>query len=97
MDLIDLKDVSQIKRSKIQSITRLIQKKKKKKNTFEHGFKSEIVQWNRKMKCSRFLWSDCNNIIINLTIIWDTKKLIKIIKLEQLTKKNNILRNLNNF
>ena len=34
------------------------------------------------MRGSRFLKSDCNNIIINLIIIWDTNKLIKIIKLE---------------
>ena len=69
-------------KKKNQSIIRLIPKKK-----IEHGFKNEIVQWNRKMRGSRFLRSDCNNIIINLIIIWDTNKLIKIIKLEQLTKK----------
>ena len=73
-----------LKKIIIQSIIRLIPKKKKKK--FEHGFKNEIVQWNRKMRGLRFLRSDCNNIIINLIIIWDTNKLIKIIKLEQLTK-----------
>ena len=73
-----------LKKIYIQSIIRLIPKKKKK---IEHGFKNEIVQWYRKMRSSRFLRSDSNNIMINLIIIWDTNKLIKIIKLEQLTKK----------
>ena len=81
MSSIDLKDMPQIERSKIQSIIRLIQKKN------DHGFKNKIVQWNRKMSGSRFLSSVYNNIIINLIIIWVTNKLIKIIKLEQLTKK----------
>ena len=63
-----------LKKKKNKSIIRLIPKKKK----IEHDFKNEIVQWNRKMRGSRFLKSDCNNIIINLIIIWDTNKLIKI-------------------
>ena len=76
-----------LKKKKKFNLSLGLYQKKKKKKKFEHGFKNEIVQWNRKMRGSRFLRSDCNNIIINLIIIWDTNKLIKIIKLEQLTKK----------